>query len=71
MRLFHEIHHAGSFAQNIDHAHGFTTLVQAPPDYCVSGAGIDAKATTSVNDCYITADDVSKVTVALHASAQS
>jgi len=60
VRLFHELHHAGSI----------TMLVQAPPDYCVAGAGLDAKATTSVNDCYITADDVSKVTAFAHVSAQ-
>ena len=65
VRLFHELHHAGSFSHNLDHAHGFTQLVQAPPDYCVSGAGIDASATTSVNDCYITADDVSERHVSL------
>ena len=38
------------------HLH-FVALHQHPADYCVTGEGLDAQATTSVNDCYITAKE--------------
>jgi hypothetical protein len=42
-----------------------TQLTIQPPDYCVTGSGLDAKATTTVNDCYITADDVRHMSLLL------
>lgn len=42
-----------------DLAHGthFSMLNIHPPDYCVTGDGLDAKAATSVNECYITGEE--------------
>lgn len=48
VRLLHEL--AG--------AHHFTQLAIHPPDYCVTGDGLDAHAATSVNECYITGKEV-------------
>ena len=54
VRLISELHH---FSQLAVYGDAIGSAVH-PADYCVSGDGPLANATTTVNDCYITAADV-------------
>ena len=57
VRILHDIHFQ-SLVTGVIAAGGVSSATIQPGDYCVSGAGYSAVATTTVNDCYIAEPEV-------------